>query len=92
MTMTEALVGVLREGLLLALLLAGPALAGALLAGLVSGLVGVVTQVQDPAVQLVPRIAGVAVGLVVASPWIAGQAASFARHVFAMLPNVGAGA
>ncbi len=90
--MTEALVGVLREGLLLALVMAAPALAGALLAGIVAGLIGVVTQIQDPAVQLVPRVAGVAIGLAIASPLIARQAVGFATKVFALIPSVGAGA
>ncbi len=91
MPITEALVGVLREGLLLALVLAAPALAGALIAGVVTGLIGAVTQIQDPAVQLVPRIAGVAAALAIASPLIAHQAVAFATRVFAMIPNVGAG-
>jgi flagellar biosynthetic protein FliQ len=90
-TTTEALVGLLREGLLLALALAAPALAGALIAGIVVGLIGAVTQVQDPSVQLVPRIAGVAVALAIASPVIAKQASAFAAHVLAVLPVIGAG-
>jgi len=89
-TTTEALVGLLREGLLLALVLAAPALAGALLAGVIAGLIGAITQIQDPAVQLVPRVAGVAVALAIASPLIAHQAATFATHVFALIPTVGA--
>lgn len=92
MTLTEALIGLLREGLLLALVLAAPALAGALVAGIVIGLVGAVTQIQDPAVQLVPRIAGVAVALAIASPLIARQAAAFAEEILRVVPSIGAGA
>lgn len=87
--MTEALVGMLREGLLLALVLAAPALAGALVAGVIVGLIGAVTQIQDPAVQLVPRVAGVAVALAIASPLIAHQVAAFGAHVFALIPTIG---
>lgn len=89
MTLTEALVSLLREGLLLALVLAAPALVGALAAGLVSTMVGAVTQVQDPSVQLVPRIAGVAVALAIASPLIARQAAAFGARVLAAVPALG---
>jgi flagellar biosynthesis protein FliQ len=85
---TEALIGVLREALLLALVLAAPALAGALLAGIVMGLVGAVTQIQDPAVQLAPRVAGVAVALAIASPLIARPATGFAREVLALVAQV----
>jgi flagellar biosynthesis protein FliQ len=87
--MTDQLIGLLREGMLLALVLAAPALAGALLAGIVSGLIGVVTQIQDPSVQLVPRIAGVALALAIASPLIAHEAAAFGSHVLALIPAVG---
>jgi flagellar biosynthesis protein FliQ len=88
---TEALVGMLRQGLLLALVLAAPALAGALVAGVVSGLVGAVTQMQDPSLQLVPRVAGVAIGLAIASPLIARQVTAFAREILALVPSLGAG-
>ena len=90
-TLTESLIGLLREGLLLALVLAAPALAGALLAGVVIGLVGAVTQIDDPAVGLVPRVAGVAIALAIASPLIASQLGAFARQVLALLPAAGAG-
>lgn len=90
-TLTESLIGLLREGMLLALVLAAPALAGALLAGVVMGLVGAVTQIDDPSVQLVPRVAGVAIALAIASPLIAKQLTDFAREVLALLPAVGAG-
>ena len=89
--MTGALIGLCREGLLLALALAAPALAGALLAGIVSGLIGAVTQIQDPGVQLVPRVAGVAIALVIASPMIAKQLTAFALKIFALIPAVGQG-
>lgn len=91
MTLTEALVGLLREGLLLALVLAAPALAGALVAGVVMGLVGAVTQMQDPSLQLVPRVAGVAIALVIASPLIARQILAFTAEVLAIVPSLGAG-
>lgn len=90
-TLTESLIGLLREGMLLALVLAAPALAGALLAGVVMGLVGAATQIDDPSVQLVPRVAGVATALAIASPLIARQLSAFAREVLALVPALGAG-
>ena len=91
MTATESLIGLLREGLLLALVLAAPALAGALLAGVVLGLVGAATLIDDPSVPLVPRVAGVAIALAMASPLIAKQLVAFAREVLALIPALGAG-
>ena len=48
--MTASLVAVLREGFLLALLLAAPILVAAVIAGILTGLLTAFTQIQDPAV------------------------------------------
>ena len=66
--MTASLVGVLREGFLLALLVVAPLLIAALVAGVITGLIAAFTQIQDPAVSLVPRIAAVAGAVVVFAP------------------------
>jgi len=57
---TASLVALVREGVLLALLLAAPLLVAALVAGVLSGLLAAFTQIQDPAVSLLPRVAAVA--------------------------------
>ena len=59
--------------MLLALLLAAPLLVAALIAGIVTGLVGAFTQIQDPAVGLVPRVAAVGAAIVLFAPAIAHQ-------------------
>jgi len=86
---TASLVGLLREGLLLALLLAAPLLIAALFAGVVTGLVGAFTQIQDPAVGLVPRIAAVGVAVVLFAPSIAHQLEVFASRLWSLVAVVG---
>jgi flagellar biosynthesis protein FliQ len=88
---TEGVVGIVREGLLLALLLAAPLLVAALLAGLITGLVGAFTQVQDPAVGLVPRVAAVALALVLFGPSIASQLSAFASRLWPLVTAAGTG-
>lgn len=83
--MTASLVGLLREVVLLALLLAAPLLVAALVAGIVSGLIGAFTQIQDPAVALVPRIAAVGIAIVVFAPSIARQLDAFASRIWPMI-------
>src|SRR5262245_20393578 len=61
---TASIVALVREGILLALLLAAPLLVAALVAGVISGLIGAFTQIQDPAVGLVPRVLAVGVAIV----------------------------
>jgi flagellar biosynthesis protein FliQ len=88
---TASLVGLLREGVLLALLLAAPLLVAALIAGIITGLIGAFTQIQDPALGLVPRVAAVGIALVVFSPSIAHQLDEFAGRLWPLVAAVGAG-
>jgi flagellar biosynthesis protein FliQ len=87
---TASLAGVLREAVLLALLLAAPLLVAALLAGIVAGLVGAFTQIQDPAVGLVPRVAAVGIALVLFAPSIAHQLDVFASRLWPLVAAIGA--
>jgi flagellar biosynthesis protein FliQ len=88
---TASLVALLREGLLLALLLAAPLLVAALVAGIVTGLIGAFTQIQDPAVGLVPRVAAVGIAIVVFAPSIAHQLQTFASRLWPLVTAAGGG-
>lgn len=89
--MTPSLVALLREGLLLVLLLAAPLLVAALIAGILTGLVGAFTQMQDPAIGLVSRVAAIGAALVLFAPSIAGQLDVFASRLWPLVAAVGAG-
>ncbi len=89
--MTEPLIALGRQALVLSLWLAAPILVAALAAAIVSGLVGWATQVQDPAIGLVPRVAAVAAALALFGPHIGHELAAFGARLFAAIPTVGAG-
>ena len=89
--MTANLVALVREGILLALLLAAPLLVAALLAGLVSGLIAAFTQIQDPAVALVPRVAAVGAAIALFGPAIAHQLEAFATRLWPLIIHAGGG-
>ncbi len=89
--MTASLVGLLREGLLLALLLAAPVLVAALAAGILTGLLGAFTQIQDPAIGLVPRVAAVGAAVILFAPSIAHQLEVFANRIWPLVTTVAAG-
>jgi flagellar biosynthesis protein FliQ len=89
---TDNLLALAREGLLLALLLAAPLLVAALIAGVITGLVGAVTQVQDPSIGLVPRVAAVGLAIILFAPSIAHQLASFAGRIWPLIAAIGIGA
>jgi flagellar biosynthesis protein FliQ len=88
---TASLVALLREGILLALLLAAPLLVAALAAGVLSGLIGAFTQIQDPAVGLVPRIAAVGIAIIVFAPSIARQLDAFASRIWPLITAAATG-
>ena len=89
--MTASLAGLLREGLLLALLLAAPLLVAALIAGVLTGLLGVFTQLQDPAVSTIARIAAVGAAIVLFAPSIAHQLVVFADRVWPLVTAASTG-
>ncbi|MDX2087168.1 MAG: flagellar biosynthetic protein FliQ [Kofleriaceae bacterium] len=89
--MTGSLVALVREGFLLALLLAAPLLVAALLAGVLSGLLAAFTQIQDPSVSLVPRVAAVGIAIVLFGSSIAAQLQTFASKLWPMVAAVGVG-
>ena len=87
--MTGALIELAREGLLLALALAAPMVIAALVAGAFTAIVGMITQVRDPAVGLAPRLAAVGLALVLTGPVIAQQAMAFATRALTLVGRVG---
>lgn len=76
--MDPALLQVVREALLVALLVSAPPLGAALAVGALTGVLQAATQVQEPSVGVVPRLAAVLVALAVAAPWIGARVARFA--------------
>jgi flagellar biosynthesis protein FliQ len=77
-----------REALLLVLAVSSPPLLAALAVGLVTGVLQAATQVQEPTVAVVPRLAAVLVALAIAAPWIAARTSGFARACLDLLPRI----
>lgn len=76
--MDTTLLALGREALLLTLLLSAPPLAAALAAGVAVGLFQAATQIQEPAVGVVPRVGAALLALGAAGPWIAARLCRFA--------------
>ncbi len=86
--MISSLVALLREGFLLALLLVAPVLVAAVIAGILSGLLAAFTQIQDPSVSLVPRVAAVGAAIVLFAPSIGSQLVAFANRMWPLIASV----
>ncbi|WP_435015711.1 flagellar biosynthetic protein FliQ [Tundrisphaera sp. TA3] len=76
-----------REAVRMALLLGGPLLAVALVVGLAVGIVQTLTQMNEPAVGQVARLAGVMVAVLVALPWLLGRWVSYAVALIGSIPD-----
>ncbi|MGI6491263.1 MAG: flagellar type III secretion system protein FliQ [Peptococcaceae bacterium] len=77
-----------RETLLMVLLLAGPAMFTALLIGLTISILQATTQIQDQLLNMVPKIVGVFVVLLLLGSWLLNMAIYFTTNVFAQIPNI----
>ena len=84
----EAIIRILREGLLLILLLsAGPMLASMLI-GLVVSILQATTQIQDQTLSYVPKLAGVFLTIAILGPWLLAQTVQFTVVLLESIPTI----
>jgi type III secretion protein S len=86
--MDPLLLHVGREALLVALLVSVPPLGAALLVGAVTGVLQAATQVQEPSVGVVPRLAAVLGALALTAPWIGARIVRFATECLDLVLRV----
>jgi flagellar biosynthesis protein FliQ len=77
-----------REALRMSLLLGGPLLAAAFLVGLIVNIGQTLTQLHEPVVGLIPRIAAVTVVLLLILPWLLNRWVSFAVELIESIPSL----
>ncbi len=70
------------------LLLAAPLLLAALLVGLLVGVFQAATQINEMTLSFIPKLAGMAVALVVAGPWMLKVIVSYTRELFESIPGL----
>lgn len=88
MTVDPALLHLGREAVVLALQLSAPPLGAALAVGLLTGILQAATQVQEPSLGVVPRLAAVLVAVAIAGPWIGARLVRFASDCIALAARV----
>jgi flagellar biosynthesis protein FliQ len=87
MEMMDQVIDWSREALRMALLLGGPLLAVALVVGLVVGIGQTLTQMSEPVVGQVTRLAAVLVAALLALPWLIGRWVAYAVDLFGSIPD-----
>lgn len=82
--MDPVLVHLAREAILVVLLVSAPPVGAALAVALAIGILQAATQVQEPTIPVVPRLAAVLGALAVAAPWIGARVLRLAEECFAL--------
>ncbi len=77
----------MQNALFLALELSAPVLLTALVVGLVISLLQAVTQVNEQAVNFVPKIVAVALAIILVGPWALQTLLNFVSNLYSNLPN-----
>lgn len=77
----------LGEALSLALVVSAPALGAALAVGAIVAFLQAATQVQDPTLSFVPRVAAVAAALVASGAWMAERLVAYTGELWRHLPG-----
>jgi len=72
----------------LTLKIAMPMLLVGLIVGLVVSIFQAVTQIQEQTLSFIPKIAGLAVVLVVAGPWMLGQLTTWTEELYGQIPKL----
>ena len=71
-----------------AMKIALPMLLVGLVVGLVVSIFQAVTQIQEQTLSFIPKIAGLAIVLVVAGPWMLGQLLSWTEELYGQIPKL----
>jgi flagellar biosynthetic protein FliQ len=71
-----------------AMKISAPLLLVGLLVGLLVSIFQAVTQIQEQTLSFIPKIAGLAVVLVVGGPWMLGQLINWTEELYGQIPNM----
>jgi flagellar biosynthetic protein FliQ len=76
------------KSILLATKLSAPILGVSLAIGLFVGLIQSATQIQEQTLTFVPKLAGVALVIVITGHWMLSQIIGFTQSLFEMIPHL----
>jgi flagellar biosynthetic protein FliQ len=84
----DTVVTLASQAMSLAFKVAGPLLLVGLVVGLLVSIFQAVTQIQEQSLTLIPKIAGVAVVVVLLGPWMLGQLVSYTTNLYTAIPTM----
>ena len=75
-----------QQTLMMVALLAGPLLVAALAVGLLIGIFQAATQIQEMTLSFIPKLAALAIALVIGGPWMLRTIVEFTTDLFMQIP------
>ena len=84
----DQVVSICVSAMEVAMKVALPMLLVGLVVGLLVSIFQAVTQIQEQTLSFIPKIAGLAVVLVVAGPWMLGQLLSWTEELYGQIPKL----
>ena len=84
----SSVIDIAVQSLMLATKLAAPILLVTLVIGLGVGLIQSATQVQEQTLTFVPKLAGVALVILIGGHWMLAEVSGFTRNLFDMIPTL----
>jgi flagellar biosynthetic protein FliQ len=85
---TEAVIRILREGILLVVMISAPPMIVSMLVGLTVSLLQATTQVQEQTLSFVPKLIAVFVTLAIMGPWMLQQAVQFTNALLSAIAEI----
>ena len=76
-----------REAILIATLIAAPALVAGMVVGLVIGLLQALTQIQEQTVAFVPKLIAMALAVGLTLPWVLAKLVEYSHELIANIPS-----
>jgi flagellar biosynthetic protein FliQ len=84
----DTVVNLSQQAMTLVMKVGGPLLLTGLVIGLVVSIFQTITQIQEQSLTFIPKIAGVAVVIVVAGPWMLNQLLSYTEELYRNIPTL----
>jgi flagellar biosynthetic protein FliQ len=84
----DTVINLASQAMSLAFKVAGPLLLGAMVVGLLVSIFQAVTQIQEQSLTLIPKIAIIAVIVVLLGPWMLDQMVAYTTNLYSSIPTL----
>jgi flagellar biosynthesis protein FliQ len=84
----DTVVNLAQQAMSLVMKVGGPLLITGLAIGLIVSVFQTITQIQEQSLTFIPKIAGVAVVVVIAGPWMLNQLLGYTEELYRAIPTL----